>query len=38
MNHSPRFWKLVRQLCPGMDEAKAWLTRHSAGLHAVGAG
>ncbi len=38
MNHSPRFWKLVRQLCPGMDEAKAWLTRHGAGLHAVGAG
>lgn len=38
MNHSPRFWKLVRALCPGMDAAKAWLARHGAGLHAVGAG
>ena len=38
MNHSPRFWKLVRALCPGMDAAKSWLTRHGAGLHAIGAG
>ncbi len=38
MNHSPRFWALVRQQCPDMDDAKAWLTRHGAGLHAVGAG
>ena len=37
MNHSPRFWTLVRQQCEGMDEAKAWLSRHGAGLHAVGA-
>ena len=38
MNHSPRFWALVRQACPAMDEAKTWLTRHGASLHAVGAG
>ena len=37
MNHSPRFWKLVRQLCPGMDAAKSWLTHHGASLHAIGA-
>ncbi len=38
MNHSPRFWALVRQACPGMDAAKAWLDREGATLHAVGKG
>lgn len=37
MNHSPRFWRLVARLCPGMEAAKAWLKRHGATLHAVGA-
>ncbi|SHF68508.1 hypothetical protein SAMN02745157_2745 [Kaistia soli DSM 19436] len=37
MNHSPRFWKLVRQLCPDLEAAKTWLTRNGATLHAIGA-
>lgn len=37
MNHSPRFWRLVRQLCPDMDTARTWLDRNGASLHAVGA-
>lgn len=37
MNHSARFWRHVAAICPGMDEAKAWLVRHGASLHAVGA-
>lgn len=37
MNHSVRFWRHVAAICPGMEEAKAWLTRHGASLHAVGA-
>ncbi|MCX5495103.1 SprT family zinc-dependent metalloprotease [Kaistia dalseonensis] len=37
MNHSPRFWRLVAELCPGMEAAKSWLNRHGATLHAVGA-
>ncbi|MDQ0457961.1 M48 family metallopeptidase [Rhizobium paknamense] len=35
MNHSAEFWSLCRSLCPGMDEAKAWLKRHGAELHAI---
>lgn len=37
MNHSDRFWRHVRAICPGMEEAKSWLNRHGASLHAVGA-
>lgn len=37
MNHSPRFWRHVAAICPGMEEAKTWLNRHGAALHAVGA-
>ncbi|PPE79515.1 metal-dependent hydrolase [Kaistia algarum] len=37
MNHSPRFWRLVRTICPGMEAGKDWLHRHGASLHAVGA-
>ena len=36
MNHSARFWRLVRELCPGTDEAEAWLKRHGNGLHRFG--
>ncbi|WP_037067683.1 M48 family metallopeptidase [Allorhizobium undicola] len=35
MNHGPGFWALCRELCPGMDEAKAWLKRHGSELHAI---
>ena len=37
MNHSPRFWHLVESICPGTREARAWLAREGAGLHAIGA-
>lgn len=33
MNHSMRFWRLVRQLDPDMDKAMAWLKRNGAELH-----
>lgn len=36
MNHGPRFWALVHQLCPATDEAEAWLKRHGPGLHRYG--
>ncbi len=33
LNHSPRFWAVVRQLCPEMEGPRDWLRRHGAGLH-----
>ncbi|MFC3638106.1 M48 family metallopeptidase [Camelimonas fluminis] len=38
MNHSERFWALVYNLCPGTDEAEAWLKAHGASLHRYGVG
>ncbi len=35
MNHSDRFWKLTRQLCPDTDQQKNWLRQNGAKLHAV---
>ncbi len=35
MNHSPRFWKLVEDICPDMKAQKTWLRRHGPSLHAV---
>lgn len=35
MNHSPRFWSLVRDICPAMEKHKAWLRTNGNGLHAV---
>lgn len=35
MNHSDRFWKLVKQVCPDMEAQKAWLKAHGTKLHAV---
>jgi predicted metal-dependent hydrolase len=37
MNHGPRFWALVRQTMPQMDEAKLWLTARGMDLHRYGA-
>jgi predicted metal-dependent hydrolase len=34
MNHSERFWAVVRGLCPDYHEPRAWLRRHGAELHA----
>lgn len=33
MNHSPRFWKLVSNLCPDYLMARRWLKKHSSLLH-----
>jgi predicted metal-dependent hydrolase len=37
MNHGPRFWVLVRQTMPAMDEAKRWLQIYGMDLHRYGA-
>jgi len=37
MNHSPRFWRTVHQLCPDAARAKAWLKAHGNELHRYGA-
>ena len=36
MNHSPRFWRLVEQICPHMVASRAWLISHGPTLHVVG--
>jgi predicted metal-dependent hydrolase len=36
MNHSARYWKLLREICPHTDTAEAWLKRHGAKLHRYG--
>lgn len=37
MNHSDRFWALVREICPDMERHKAWLRTNGAQLHAIAA-
>lgn len=34
MNHSPRYWAVVRRLLPGYEAPRRWLKAHGAGLHA----
>jgi predicted metal-dependent hydrolase len=36
MNHSPRFWRLVEQLCPHRENARDWLRDQGARLHCYG--
>jgi predicted metal-dependent hydrolase len=36
MNHSPRFWRLVERLYPGLHRAKTWLDVHGTDLHRYG--
>ena len=36
MNHGPRFWALVRQTMPQMDEARKWLRIYGMDLHRYG--
>ena len=36
-NHSPAFWAVVDGIFDRTAEAKRWLKRNGAGLHAVGA-
>jgi predicted metal-dependent hydrolase len=33
MNHSPRFWRLVRSLIPDIDAPQAWLKKNGVALH-----
>jgi hypothetical protein len=37
MNHSARFWKLLRRICPATDEATRWLDANGNALHRYGA-
>jgi hypothetical protein len=37
MNHGPRFWKLVRETMPRLEEAKRWLQIYGMDLHRYGA-
>jgi predicted metal-dependent hydrolase len=36
LNHGPRFWRLVAELCPDADHGRRWLRRHGARLHGYG--
>jgi predicted metal-dependent hydrolase len=36
MNHSIRFWRLVKRMCPDMHRAKVWLDVHGTDLHRYG--
>lgn len=36
MNHSPRFWALLGDLCPNVQAAEAWLKRNGSSLHRYG--
>ncbi|MEM1362614.1 MAG: SprT family zinc-dependent metalloprotease [Pseudomonadota bacterium] len=33
MNHGPRFWQLVQEICPDFQTRRAWLHTHGAELH-----
>jgi predicted metal-dependent hydrolase len=37
MNHSARFWRVVRRLCADHERAKGWLDVHGGDLHRYGA-
>lgn len=36
LNHSPRFWTLVKSLAPETDRAEAWLSVNGSSLHRYG--
>ncbi len=37
MNHGGRFWRLLGQTYPEVDDARRWLLQHGAALHSYGA-
>jgi predicted metal-dependent hydrolase len=36
MNHGPRFWKLVAESVPRLEEARTWLRQEGSELHRYG--
>jgi predicted metal-dependent hydrolase len=36
LNHSHKFWRLTRVLCPRTDDAEAWMKRFGVQLHRYG--
>ena len=36
LNHSPRFWRMLKKLNPDCERAKAWLDVHGTDLHRFG--
>ena len=36
MNHSAKFWRVVRRICPDHERAKSWLDVNGADLHRYG--
>ena len=36
LNHSPRFWRLVKRLYPQVERAKVWLDANGTDLHRYG--
>ncbi|MEM9810769.1 MAG: YgjP-like metallopeptidase domain-containing protein, partial [Pseudomonadota bacterium] len=37
MNHGPRFWAIVEDLCPGYEKESSWLRNHGEALYVYGA-
>lgn len=35
MDHSPAFWRVVAQICPGWERERLWLRQNGTQLHAV---
>jgi predicted metal-dependent hydrolase len=36
LNHSPRFWRIVNDVCPRTEDAELWLKRSGSELHRFG--
>jgi predicted metal-dependent hydrolase len=36
LNHSPKFWRLLKRISPDCERAKAWLDTHGTDLHRYG--
>jgi predicted metal-dependent hydrolase len=38
MNHSPAYWRVLKDMCPATDHAEAWLKAQGSQLHRFGTG